>query len=140
MQSDKKRIADIFKHAKHLEGIVCFLLGLGFKRTEEGRSKLVFISRRHGFVVKLAREGMFYNPSKRSTIGKFYLWPENAGSRLIRSVRWYLTFQPKADIRNRRKIFRQLEEELFMANTAWRCDAHDGNVALYRGKPVIIDY
>lgn len=140
MRSDKKKIANVFQEVSHLDGVVYFLRALGFKRAKTGIRKLVFISPRHNFVAKLARDGRFTTPTKGSIVGRFYLWPEKVGVRKIRGTRWHLTFQPKADVRHQTKTFIRLEVELFKANTAWRVDCHSGNVALFRGKPVIIDY
>lgn len=136
----KESIRRVFRAVKYQEGFTCFLLGLGFRRAKEGIRKKVYVSPRHNFVVKLARPGVEYYPRKGSKIGKFYLWPEKCGTRRIQGRPWQLQFQPKCDTRGRVKIFNRLEGDLFKANTAWRCDAHEGNVALYRGKPVIIDY
>lgn len=136
----KSQIKGIFGEVKHKDSFLYFLFGLGFRRAPDGIRKLVFISPRHDFVVKLARDGKFTHPTKGSIIGKFYLRPEKVAVRQIKGTVWHLTFQPKGDIRHQRKTFLRLEAELFKANTAWRSDAHQGNVALHRGRPVIIDY
>lgn len=111
-----------------------------------GSYKMVFVHTRLDFVIKIVF-GYDNYPLSTNPLSRYYLWPigEPHERKFDDWKDSILIFQPKADCRNALQTFKRLKNRLRKKGLKWHHnkfgqDAHEGNVGLYKGKPVIIDY
>jgi hypothetical protein len=140
-------VIDLFSACKTWEEFEIRILSAGYEEFG-GCYKKVFVHPRKKYVAKIVH-GIDDYPHPKSRVSKFYLYPpwkpiwrgfSDWRNRRGRFFKVGLIFQPRVNTNEPEKTLRELKVCLKLKKARWAKDSHEGNVGIYRGKPVIIDY